>query len=466
MTVVTRFAPSPTGFLHIGGARTALFNFLFSKISNGKFLLRIEDTDRARWNKEAEKAIIDGLSWLGITFDSAPLSQYSRKKRHLEIASEMVRKGSAYRCYLTQEEYRFNKEEYEKEYLNEKYLSPWRDSNSLQNKPFVIRLKSPSTGSTSIIDIIQGKVTWRNKDLDDYVLVRSNGDPTYMLSVVVDDRDMKISHIIRGDDHLTNAARQSLIFQANNWVLPSFAHIPLLHGSDGSKLSKRHGALGIEAYRKEGFPSKAIINYLLGLGWSYPKGDIFSLNEAAKVFDLKQLNKAPSRFDRDKLSFLSSSYIKHADGKELRVWFGELGVSPKERIFYEKLFDSLSDGIELFKARAKTLLNIVDDSFFIYCKNDQFLEKQKLVHLSKVERNLVKNYLNNLNLINWDKVSLTENLNLFIKNNKIAFKDIGVPLRLVLTTSKNAIGIIDILILLGENKAKQRIDVYLTNNKA
>ena len=464
MSVVTRFAPSPTGYLHIGGARTALFNFLFSKINKGKFLLRIEDTDRERWSKEAETAIFEGLSWLGIEPDIEPISQYSRKNRHLEVAAEMVNKGTAYRCYLSQEEYRARKEKFEKNNPGKKFLSPWRDSFSIENKPFVVRIKAPSSGFTIISDIIQGEIVWNNNVLDDFVLVRSNNDPTYMLSVVVDDYDMEISHVIRGDDHLTNAARQSLIFEANNWKLPNFAHIPLLHGSDGTKLSKRHGALGIESYKQEGYPNKAVINYLLSLGWSYPETEIFTLNDAISHFDLKKLNKSPSRFDKDKLLHLSSTYIKNSTAKELEEWLNEWALSVNRQDFDQKVLNIISDRLGFFKSRAKTLIDILEDSFFIHCQKNELYQKQNLFKLTRNQITLVKKYLRQLPSGNWNRDLLLSNLNLFTKHNNMPVKEIGIPLRIILTGSKNSPGIIDILMLLGEDASISRITDYLARH--
>mgnify|MGYP001170961289 CR=1 FL=1 len=464
MTVITRFAPSPTGFLHIGGARTALFNFLFSKSNNGKFLIRIEDTDRERWSQHAEDAIIEGLEWLKIDADEPPVSQYSRKDRHIEIAKKMLKEGSAYKCYLTQEEYQLQRADHEKTNNQTRFLSPFREKTISSKKPYTIRLKTPVCDQTTINDIVQGRVTWENKDLDDFILVRSNGDPTYMLSVVVDDYDMQISHIIRGDDHLTNAARQSLIFKANNWKVPGFAHISLLHGSDGSKLSKRHGALGIEHYKNEGFPSEAVINYLLGLGWHFPDKEIFSLDEASEKFKLENLNKAPAKFDMDKLSNISSIYIKNSKESDLSFWFQQLGTTQTDQFYYSNLLNKINKGMGLFKNRAKTLLNIIDDSFFMHCQPDQLKEKQSQISLSKVQITLVEKFLNQLPKGIWIKEKININLNGFLTDNKISLKDLGVPLRIILTGSKNAPGIIDILLLLGENEVRKRIVDYLKIN--
>lgn len=461
MTIITRFAPSPTGYLHVGGARTALFNYLFTKKNGGKFLLRIEDTDRQRWNKLAETAIFEGLEWLGVAFDGSPISQYGNKERHLEVAKQMEQNGSAYRCFLTQTEYRHNKEIFEKANSGKKYLSPWRECSGPKGKPFVLRFKSPIEGVTNVVDLIQGDLRWKNQNLDDFVLVRSNGDPTYMLSAVVDDRDMQISHVIRGDDHLTNAARQTLIFKLNNWAVPKFAHIPLLHGADGSKLSKRHGALGIESYRTEGYPSEAVVNYLLGLGWHFPNKEIFSINEAKNIFDLSKVGKAPSRFDKEKLAHISGLYIQNSNQAELRRWFSLLGSSSDEITHNLNLYKKIYEGLDLFKYRAKTLNEIKQVSFFLHCNERDLINKQKLTQLSNDGKELVKKYKLHLEQAIWTKDFLSNSLNLFIKNNNINFKDLGLPLRIILTGSKNAPGIIDILLLLGKTKTENRINNYL-----
>ena len=285
-----------------------------------------------------------------------------------------------------------------------------------------------------------------------------------MLSVVVDDNDMKISHVIRGDDHLTNAARQSLIFEANNWKLPNFAHIPLLHGSDGTKLSKRHGALGIESYKQEGYPNKAVINYLLGLGWSYPETEIFCLNDAIRHFDLKKLNKSPARFDKDKLLHLSSTYIKNSTAKELKEWLNEWALSVNRQDFYRKVFNIISDGLGFFKSRAKTLIDILEDSFFIYCQNNELYQKQDMFELTREQLTLVKKYVKQMPSGSWNRDLLLSNLNLFIKHNNIPIKEIGIPLRVILTGSKNSPGIIDILMLLGDDASKSRITDYLARH--
>jgi glutamyl-tRNA synthetase len=293
--VVTRFAPSPTGFLHIGGARTALFNWLYARAKGGRFLLRIEDTDRARSTPEATEAIYDGLRWLGLDWDGEAVSQASRADRHSEAAEAMIAAGAAYRCYATQEEVQAAREKAKAEKAPLVFRSPWRDAapeDAPPDTPFVVRLKTPREGETVVEDAVQGTVRWENAQLDDLVLLRSDGSPTYMLAVVVDDHDMAVTHVIRGDDHLTNAARQTLIYQALGWDLPVFAHIPLIHGPDGAKLSKRHGALGVEAYREMGYTPEGMRNYLARLGWSHGDDEFFSTEQASRGSTCQPLEKA------------------------------------------------------------------------------------------------------------------------------------------------------------------------------
>src|SRR5579872_6310550 len=315
MTVVTRFAPSPTGFLHIGGARTALFNWLYARGRGGKMHLRIEDTDRERSTQAAIEAIIDGLSWLGIQWDGETVFQFSRATRHREVAEQMLASGHAYHCYASPEELSQMREAARREGRARLYDGRCRDRDPATvppGTPSAIRLKAPLTGETVIDDQVQGRVVWQNENLDDLVLLRSDGTPTYMLAVVVDDHDMAVTHIIRGDDHLTNAARQKQIYDALGWTVPVMAHIPLIHGPDGSKLSKRHGALGVDAYRAMGYLPAALRNYLVRLGWSHGDQEILSTEEMIAAFDLPQIGRSPARFDFAKLESLNGHYIRHA----------------------------------------------------------------------------------------------------------------------------------------------------------
>ncbi|MDP8917376.1 MAG: glutamate--tRNA ligase, partial [Pseudomonadota bacterium] len=320
MTVVTRFAPSPTGFLHIGGGRTALFNWLYAKRHGGKMLLRIEDTDRERSTDAAITAILDGLKWLGLDWDGDVVYQFSRAVRHKEVAESLLAQGRAYYCYASQQELEEMREAAKREGRPLRYDGRWRDRDPSEApagvKP-VIRLKAPTEGETVVEDEVQGRVVWQNKDLDDLVLLRSDGTPTYMLAVVVDDHDMDVTHVIRGDDHLTNAARQTQIYQALGWNVPKMAHIPLIHGPDGAKLSKRHGALGVEAYRSLGYLPTALRNYLVRLGWSHGDQEIFSTQEMIDAFDLGSIGRSPARFDFAKLENLNGHYMRQTSDEDL-----------------------------------------------------------------------------------------------------------------------------------------------------
>ena len=358
MTVVTRFAPSPTGFLHIGGARTALFNWLYARRHGGRFLLRIEDTDRARSTEAAKQAILDGLEWLGLEWDGEPVYQSGRADRHAAVARELLDAGEAYRCYCSPEELAAMREAARKRGSARLYDGAWRDrdpSDAPKDVSPVVRLKAPLDGETVIDDAVQGRVTVRNDQLDDMVLLRADGTPTYMLSVVADDRDMEITHVVRGDDHLTNAFRQSLIYRAMGWDTPAFAHIPLIHGPDGAKLSKRHGALGVEAYRDMGFPPEAMCNYLARLGWSHGDDEIFSMAQATEWFDLKDVGKSPARFDVSKLSNLSAHYIKAMAEDRLADLVEALIVKRQGEEMSAMQRARLAAGLPGLKARAKTL---------------------------------------------------------------------------------------------------------------
>ncbi|MEZ5892295.1 MAG: glutamate--tRNA ligase [Parvularculaceae bacterium] len=308
-SVITRFAPSPTGYLHIGGARTALFNWLYARGRGGKFLLRIEDTDRARHTEAAVDAIIDGLKWLGLDWDGEPVSQYAGRERHAEVARDLLAKGAAYRCYMTPTELEAAREKAREE--NKRFESPWREADpaTAPDAPYAIRFKAPRDGETIVEDAVQGRVSFPNSALDDLIILRSDGGPTYNLAVVVDDHDMGVTHVIRGDDHLNNAARQTQIYLAMGWTVPVFAHVPLIHGSDGAKLSKRHGALGVEAYRDDGFLPEGLANYLLRLGWAHGDEEIIPYARAKEIFDLKGINKAPARLDIDKLRSVNAHYV-------------------------------------------------------------------------------------------------------------------------------------------------------------
>jgi len=361
-TVVTRFAPSPTGFLHIGGARTALFNWLFARHHGGKFLLRIEDTDKARSTKEAIDAILDGMNWLGLDWDGHEYYQSQFWARHAEIAHRLLDRGAAYRCYMTQEELAAQREAAQRERRPFRINSPWRDVTDGQgDKPFVVRLKAPRDGETVIDDRVQGRVTVQNVELDDFVLLRSDGTPTYMLAVVVDDHDMGVTHVIRGDDHLNNAFRQLVIIRAMGWPEPTYAHVPLIHGPDGAKLSKRHGALGVDSYRDDlGFLPEAVSNYLLRLGWGHGDDEIISRSQAIEWFDLDHVGKSPSRFDFKKLENLNGHYIREADDERLAALVApRLGLNGDQQALLVRAMPEL-------KARAHTLNQLAEGASFLF----------------------------------------------------------------------------------------------------
>src|ERR1700745_989825 len=373
-STVTRFAPSPTGFLHIGGARTALFNWLYARKLGGKMLLRVEDPARERSTKEAIDAILDGLKWLELNWDGEVIYQFSRAARHREVAEALLASGRAYRCYATQEELAEMRETARAEGRTRLYDGMWRDRDPSEApvgmKP-TIRLKALQTGETVIEDQVQGRVVWQNENLDDLVLLRGDGNPTYMLAVVVDDHDMGVTHIIRGDDHLINAARQKQIYDALEWDIPSMSHIPLIHGPDGSKLSKRHGALGVDASRAMGYLPAALRNYLVRLGWSHGDQEIFSTAEMIAAFDLPAIGRSAARFDFAKLESLNGHYIRHADDQSLVQMFERvLDYVPNGAALKPKLNDTtraqLLRAMPSLKERAKTLIDLIDGAYFIF----------------------------------------------------------------------------------------------------
>ncbi len=358
MTVTVRFAPSPTGFLHIGAARTALFNFLFARRHGGRFLLRIEDTDRARSTQAAVDTILDGLRWLGLDWDGEPVYQFARAPRHVDAARQLLAAGKAYFCYATPQELEEMRRDARAQGRPVRYDGRWRDrdpSEAPQGVPPVIRLKAPTTGETRIDDLVQGAVTVPNEQLDDMVLLRADGTPTYMLACVVDDYDMAITHVIRGDDHLTNTFRQYQLYQAFGWPVPQFAHIPLIHGADGQKLSKRHGAVGLEEYRRQGFLPEAVCNYLLRLGWSHGNDEIIGREQAIAWFDLDHIGRSPARFDIEKLTSLNAHYLRSADRRRIvRLLLAELSLRCNGTLA-PTAEERLEKGLDSLRERAKTV---------------------------------------------------------------------------------------------------------------
>jgi len=466
MTVVTRFAPSPTGFLHIGGARTALFNWLYARGRGGKMLLRIEDTDRERSTEAAIEAIIDGLTWLGIAWDGDVVYQYARAARHREVAEQLLATGRAYRCYASAEELAQMREAARAKGKARLYDGRWRDRDPAEApegvKP-VIRLKSPLTGETVIEDQVQGRIVWQNEDLDDLVLLRSDGNPTYMLAVVVDDHDMGVTHIIRGDDHLTNAARQTQIYQALGWPVPVMAHIPLIHGPDGSKLSKRHGALGVDAYRARGYLPEALRNYLVRLGWSHGDQEIFSTQEMIDLFDLPQIGRSAARFDFVKLESLNGHYMRQLPDADLLAQFeGALPFIEGGAELAAKLDDALRGqllrAMPGLKERAKTLVELLDQSRFIWAGRPVSMEDKAKALLTAEARRLLDGLVPHFEtLTDWSAQSTEAAVRDYADSAHVKLGSVAQPLRAALTGRATSPGIFDVLAVLGQAESIARI---------
>lgn len=466
MTVVTRFAPSPTGFLHIGGARTALFNWLYAKRHGGKMLLRIEDTDRERSTEAAIQAILDGLSWLGLSWDGDVVYQFSRAARHREVAESLLAQGRAYYCYASPQELEEMRETAKREGRPLRYDGRWRDRDPSEApagvKP-VIRLKAPTEGETVVEDAVQGRVVWQNKDLDDLVLLRSDGTPTYMLAVVVDDHDMGVTHIIRGDDHLTNAARQTQIYQALGWSVPKMAHIPLIHGPDGAKLSKRHGALGVEAYRSMGYLPSALRNYLVRLGWSHGDQEIFSTEEMIGAFDLDSIGRSPARFDFAKLENLNGHYMRQAADADLvealEALLPELGGDEHHlgRTFTPALRAKLLAAMPGLKERAKTLVELLDSAYYLYA--------QRPLHLDEKASGILAEGLSRLAGLS-EKLAAVEDWNAATTEAVVRqhaetigakLGQVAQPLRAALTGRATSPGLFDVMAVLGKDETLLRL---------
>lgn len=464
--VVTRFPPSPTGFLHIGGARTALFNWLYAKANGGKMVLRIEDTDRERSTQEAVEAIIEGLTWLGLDWDGEPVSQASRAERHIEVANILLEKGLAYHCYCTPQELQEMRETARAEGRPMRYDGTWRDKPASDApagiKP-VLRFRARQEGATIVDDKVQGEVSFQNKELDDLILLRSDGTPTYNLSVVVDDHDMGITHILRGVDHLTNAARQTQIYQAMNWPVPVMAHIPLIHGMDGAKLSKRHGALGVEAYREMGYLPQALRNYLARLGWSHGDDEIFSTDQAIEWFDFGAIGKSPARFDFAKLENLNGHYIRHMELDELeQEFYSALPHLPNGKEFLDALNNDKRTQIRAalpgLRDRAKTLVELMQGAAFIVASRPLTLNQKASDILEKDGRMVLAKVVDVLdNAQSWDAESLQAQIKAFGEAEAIKLGKIAQPLRAALTGSNVSPGIFDVLEVLGRDESMARI---------
>ena len=464
--VVTRFAPSPTGFLHIGGARTALFNWLYARKHGGKMLLRIEDTDRERSTKEAIDAILDGLKWLELDWDGDVIYQFSRAARHREVAEQLLAEGKAYRCYATAEELARMREKARAEGRTRLYDGMWRDRDPATAPAGVkptIRLRAPQEGATVIDDQVQGSVSWQNENLDDLVLLRGDGTPTYMLAVVVDDHDMGVTHIIRGDDHLINAARQKQIYDAMGWSVPSMSHIPLIHGPDGSKMSKRHGALGVDAYRAMGYLPAALRNYLVRLGWAHGDQEIFSTEEMVSAFDLAGIGRAAARFDFEKLESLNGHYIRHSDDQSLVKLFEDvLDHVPDRAQLKAKLNDNsrsqLLKAMPSLKERAKTLIELIDGAYFIFADRPLELDPKAAALLTPENRGLISRLHSALENVEEWRASTTEAaLRAFAEETSLKLGAVAQPLRAALTGRTTSPGIFEVLDVLGREESLARL---------
>lgn len=464
MTVVTRFAPSPTGYLHIGGARTALFNYLFAKACKGKFLLRIEDTDKARSTEPAISAIEAGLKWLNIDWDEQVVFQSKKIERHVQAAFSLVEKGKAYYCFTPQSEI----DEARKKAINNKqhfiFKSKWRDADPKDFpsdvKP-VIRLKAPRSDNTIIDDKVQGKVIVANDHLDDMVLLRSDGTPTYMLAVVVDDHDMGITHIIRGDDHLTNAARQILIYQAFEWQVPIMVHIPLIHGPDGSKLSKRHGALGVEAYKEMGYLPEALCNYLLRLGWGHGDDEIISRDRAIEWFNLEGLGKAPCKLDFAKMKNLNAHYLRKLDNKALSKLVVEL-LKEENIIVSEESLNCITQGMDGLKMRAE-LVSELTTLAKIYLVNQEVKDNSEAAEiLANLDKNLILEVIDHLiKLKLWNKELVETTLKNIAAENNMKVGELMMPLRALITGMTTTPSVYEIITVLGRDEVIRRLNRVL-----
>ena len=459
--IVTRFAPSPTGFLHIGGARTALFNWLFARHHGGKALLRIEDTDRKRSTQEAIDAIIDGLDWLGLDWDDETVFQSERGSRHVEVAEKLLEHGFAYKCFATPEELEEMRAAQRAARQPLRYDGRWRHRDATDaplGAPFVIRLKTPETGETTIQDVVQGSVTVANAEIDDYIILRADGTPTYMLAAVVDDHDMGVTHIIRGDDHLNNAFRQLPIYRAmqeieGDWADPIYAHIPLIHGSDGAKLSKRHGALGVETYRDEmGILPEALFNYLLRLGWGHGDREEFTRDQAIELFDLDGVGRSASRFDLKKLEHLNGHYIREADDARLaKLVAKQLGDGADIGL--------LTEAMPVLKVRAKNVNELAEGAEFLFKQRPLELTEKAAALLDNEARTRLALLSSRYKAENhWTIEALEATTKSIAEELEVGLGKLAQPLRAALTGTTTSPGIFDVLVLLGRDEALARID--------
>ncbi len=463
---VVRFAPSPTGYLHIGGARTALFNWLAAKHNDGKMLLRIEDTDRERSTEAATVAILDGLTWLGLTWEGDAISQFERAPRHREVAEELVRRGEAYYAYETPAELDAKREAARAEGRPPRYDGHWRDrpaSEAPKGVAGAIRIKAPRDGETLVRDLVQGDVRFPNKDLDDFIILRSDGNPTYMHAVVVDDHDMGVTHIIRGDDHLTNAARQTIIYKAMGWDVPEMAHIPLIHGADGAKLSKRHGALGVEAYREMGYLPAALLNYLARLGWSHGDDEVMSIPQMIEWFNVSDINKGAARFDFAKLEALNGIHMRAMDDAALTAaLIDTLPHLPNGPALMAKLDPSkraqLLAAMPGLKERAKTLVELADSAGYLFTARPLALDEKAATLVSGPAKDILRGAKEALSVVSeWNAASVEAAIRAYAESTGVKLGAVAQPLRAALTGRATSPGVFDVLAVLGRDESLGRI---------
>jgi len=457
--VVTRIAPSPTGYMHIGTARTALFNWLYARGRGGKFLMRIEDTDRERSTPEATDAILRGMQWLGLDFDGDPVSQFENADRHAEVAHQLLASGKAYKCFSTQDEIQAFRDAARAEGKSTLFQSPWRDADpaSHPDAPFVVRIKSPIDGVTVIKDQVQGDVTIRNDQLDDMVLLRSDGTPVYMLAVVVDDHDMGVTHVIRGDDHLNNAARQMMIYTAMGWPLPVYAHIPLIHGEDGKKLSKRHGATSVEDYQAMGYPAAAMRNYLARLGWSHGDHEFFTDDQAKEWFDLGGIGKSAARFDFKKLQNLSGQHIAVAQDAALLREINEFLLKNNQPAYDGVQSDGLLRAMYCLKDRAKTFGELLEKGHFILTSRPLDIDEKAAKNLNSVSHGILETLTPQLQNVTWSRDELEALGNRVAESLGVNFGKLAGPLRAALAGRAVTPSVFDMMLVLGREETIARL---------
>ncbi|WP_347137902.1 glutamate--tRNA ligase [Paracoccus sp. SSK6] len=451
--IVTRFAPSPTGYLHIGGARTALFNWLYARGRGGKFLLRIEDTDRARSTPEATEAILKGLTWLGLDWDGEPISQFARVERHAEVARQMLADGTAYKCFSTPEEIAAWREANPRQ----PFQSPWRDAADLPDAPYAIRLRAPRDGETVIDDAVQGQVRVANDQLDDMILLRSDGTPTYMLAVVVDDHDMGVTHVIRGDDHLTNTFRQVQIFDAMGWPRPVFAHIPLIHGEDGKKLSKRHGAVGLHEFAALGYPAAAMRNYLARLGWSHGDDELFDDAQAREWFDLGGIGRAPARLDFKKLEHVSGHHIGTMADAELLAILDQFLLETGKAPLTQRQKDRLVPALSALKEKAKTLPQLLDQARFALIERPVDVDEKASKSLDTVSRGMLSALTAAVQHASWTRDELEAAAKQVAEDNGVGLGKLAAPLRAALAGRTATPSVFDMMTALGREESLARL---------